>query len=246
MAVLDSILNPLLAPLIAQGSLVAILSLALFISLIMTFAYKYLTDQTEMKRLKEEQKGFQVKMKEQRGNPEEMMKTQKEAMQVNMKYMKQSFRPTLITMIPLLLIFGWMADNLAYESLQPDVPYSITAAVTAVEEIELVTDENTEILSEKVEGNSKTWNLKSNLGTHFLTVKQGTDEQTKKVNIGDSQEPQTSYYKHSGIESISINYNDVKPFGSLSIFGWNPGWLGTYIIFSIIFSMVLRKGLKIY
>ena len=43
------------------------------------------------------------------------------------------------------------------------------------------------------------------------------------------------------------HYNKkVKPLGNVSLFGWKPGWLGVYIIFSIIFSMVLRKLLKIH
>ena len=32
----------------------------------------------------------------------------------------------------------------------------------------------------------------------------------------------------------------------LNLFGWKLGWLGAYIIFSIVFSMGLRKILKIH
>jgi uncharacterized membrane protein (DUF106 family) len=32
----------------------------------------------------------------------------------------------------------------------------------------------------------------------------------------------------------------------MNLFGWEVGWLGTYIVFSIVFSMGLRKILKLH
>ena len=76
----------------------------------------------------------------------------------------------------------------------------------------------------------------------------GNTEQTKKVLIADNfaYEEQITLYPHSDIEQIKINYNQLKPAGSFSLFGWRPGWLGWYIIFSIAFSIGLRKVLKVY
>ena len=49
------------------------------------------------------------------------------------------------------------------------------------------------------------------------------------------------------IKKIEIGYNKLKPLGQkFSLFGWQPGWLGIYIILSIISSMALRKVLNIY
>ena len=48
------------------------------------------------------------------------------------------------------------------------------------------------------------------------------------------------------IKENEIKYEKFTPFGDFSLFGWKPGWLGTYIILSIILSFVIRKLLKVH
>ncbi|MDO8656456.1 MAG: EMC3/TMCO1 family protein, partial [Nanoarchaeota archaeon] len=120
MAFLDSIFDPTLGKLLELGPFWALLILSLIISLLIILVYKYFTNQVEMKRLKEQQKEFQQKMKSLKSNPEELMKIQKEAMGVNMQYMKHSLKATLITMLPVILIFGWMNGHLANEPIFPN------------------------------------------------------------------------------------------------------------------------------
>ena len=45
------------------------------------------------------------------------------------------------------------------------------------------------------------------------------------------------------VKSIQIEHKEKK---LINLFGWKIGWLGTYIIFSIIFSMLVRKVIKVY
>jgi uncharacterized membrane protein (DUF106 family) len=206
-----------------------------------------------MKRLKDQQKEFQQKMKELRSNPEEMMKVQKEAMKVNMEYMKHSFKPMLITMIPVLLIFGWMAGHLSYEPIYPNETYGITAYFkegvngTAI----LIPDNQTTLVDaaeQDIVNGTVIWNLKSAEGLRTLIVKSGSTEQKKEVLITTkmTSSEALTMYAHSDIERIQINYKDLKPLGGLSIFGWHPGWVGLYIILSMIFSLGLRKVFKLY
>lgn len=255
MAFLDPILNPVLQPLLNASPFLGILLLAFVLSLIITFAYKLFTNQDKMKALKEEQKAYQKRMKELRSTPDEMMKVQKEAMKKNMEYMKMSFKPTLITMIPLLLIFGWMTAHLAYEPIYPGARFSVTA--TFAEGIDgqaelFLEGEGVKLLSDaKQEINSGLiWNLEAQKnGDQILTIKTENSEESKKLLVTDElkyEEP-ISMFQHSDIEQIKINYNKLRPAGpDFSLFGWQPGWLGMYIIFSIVFSMGLRKLLKIY
>ncbi|MBU0470461.1 MAG: DUF106 domain-containing protein [Nanoarchaeota archaeon] len=255
MAFLDPVLNPVLKPLLEMSPFITILIVGFVISLLITLVYKFFTNQEEMKRLKDQQKEYQVKMKTLKDNPAEMMKVQKEAMSLNMDYMKHSFKATLITMLPIILIFGWMSGHLAFEPIYPEESYSVTAFFgdNVGGEAELVVDEGTNLLSEvkqKIEG-PVTWKLKGQEGEHFLVVKVGETEQTKKVLITKKLEyaEPISLYQHSDIEKIQINYNKLKPLGpnfTVPLFNWQPGWLGIYIIFSIVFSMVMRKALKIY
>lgn len=253
MAFLDPVFNPLLGPLINSSPFWGVLILALVISVIIVLVYKYATNQEEMKRLKEEQKEFQKRMKALKDQPEEMMKVQKEAMKTNMTYMKHSFKATLITMLPIILIFGWMNGHLGYEPIYPGETFSITAFFEkgVSGEAELLVDSETTLFSEPKQTISEgevTWRLKAEAGEHFLTVKTANDEQNKKVLITKELEYEEpfSVFKNADISKIQINYNPLKPAGELSILGWRPGWLGWYIIFSIVFSIGLRKLLKIY
>lgn len=253
MAFLDPVLNPVLLPLLTASPFLGVLVVSVFISLITVFVYKYFTDQEAMKQLKEQQKEYQQRMKELRDNPSEMMKIQKEAMGKNMEYMKHTFKATLITMLPIILIFGWMNAHLAFEPIYPGESYSLTAKFKAgvVGEAELIAAEGTEILSpvRQAINSEVNWNLRSTEGEHFLTVQSATVEQTKKVLITTAlaYEQPLSVYPHSEVEQIRINYKKLLPLGpSFSVLGWQPGWLGLYIIFSIVFSLGLRKVLGVY
>ncbi len=255
MAFLDPAFNPVLLPLLnLVGPFWGIFILSLIISLIVTVIYKYTTNQELMKRLKDEQKSYGQKLKELRSNPEEMMRVQKEAMKVNMEYMKLSFKPTLITMLPILLIFGWMAGHLSYEPIYPGETYSITALFKAgiTGDAELVVDAQTTLgdtAVQSINNSMVTWKLNSKEGEHLLTVKLGNASQDKKVLIATelNYAEALSIYQHSNIEKIQINYNELRPLGpTFSMGSWFPGWISIYIIFSLVFSLALRKAFKLY
>ena len=250
---LDSVFNPLLLPLLNWNPFWAIVLISLIISVFITVLYKFVTNQDLMRELKTKQKEFQKKMKGLRSEPEKMMKVQKEAMKVNADYMKQSFKPTLITFIPILLIFGWLAAHLAFEPIMPGQTYSVTASFeegVSGDALMIVSSGST-LLSEASQliSGDVTWRLKSELGEHFLTIKAEDDEQTKKVLVSTDLDYEEAILEpeNSPITKIEINYAKLRPLGpGFNIFGWEPGWLGLYIIFSIIFSTVLRKVMKIY
>ena len=253
--ILNPVFNPWLQPIINISPFLALVILAVIISLLITLVYKFFTNQEKMKSMKEQQKEFQKRMKELRSNPEEMMKVQKEAMKTNMEYMKSSFKPTLITMIPILIIFGWMAAHLSFEPLLPGMTYEVTADFMEglPGPAELIVGEDVTLVSEATQDivdHQATWKFKSKeKGEHLLTVKTDTTEQTKKILITTTQEyiEPLETYENSEITQINVVHNKLKPLKTIGIpwvSGW--GWLGWYIILSLIFSMSLRKVLKIY
>src|SRR3989344_1948325 len=135
---------------------------------------------------------------------------------------------------------------------QPET-YSLTAFFkeSATGNAELIAGEGTEVLngvSQGITGGVVTWNLRSQEGDHSLTVKLGQQEGSTNVRITKdvhSAEPLTTL-EHSDIEKLQINYKPLKPLGEMSFFGWQPGWLGLYFIFSLVSSLLFRKLLKIY
>ena len=258
MAFLDPVLDPVLMPVLNMSPFWGILIIALVISILISVVYKFMTDQKKMKALKEEQKEYQKRMKELKDQPDKMMSIQKEAMSKNMEYMKESFKPTLVTMLPIILIFAWMSGNLAYEPIYPDETFSITANFAeGIEGIAtMVVDEGTSIHSsssatQEIEDGQATWKLKSDEGEHILEVQVGEDIATKEVLITTELEYADAgeVYAHSDIENIQIDYNKLKPLGpdfTVPLFNWKPGWLGLYIILSLVFSISIRKLMKLY
>lgn len=246
----DSLLNPIFAPLLGLPILWSIIIIALVIAVFITFVYKWMTDQHLMKTLKEDMKSFQKQMKEFKQDPKKVMEIQKRAMETNMKYMMHSMKPTLITFIPLIIIFGWLNANLAYEPITPGAEFTTTAIfeegttgtidIIAPEELELLTDSTQEITDSKAQ-----WKLKGPTGGYILEYTYNEESYSKEILITDKQaykQPITTI-KDSKLKILQTDNPKIKP---LNIFGWKIGWLGTYIIFSIVFSMSLRKLLKLH
>lgn len=87
---------------------VSIVLVSLLVTLFMTLITKKFTDQNRMKELKQIQKSCQIKLKDVKGKPEEMSKINKRMMECSMELMKHSFKPMLITFIPIIILFWWI------------------------------------------------------------------------------------------------------------------------------------------
>ena len=244
-------LNIIFAPLLKLPVFWAVVALAFTVSLLVIFITKFSTDQVLMKKLKEDLKDYQKRIKELRNEPAKAMEVQKRAMELNMKYMTHSLRPTLITFLPIILIFGWMSSNFAYEGIKSGQDFSVSAVFqkNTNGEVELIAPEGVTILdksNKKIQNDIATWNLRGIEGEYSIEFDYNGEKNQKSVlisNAGRYVEP-TKKIKDSNIKLIQINYKKlvVLPVGYKDWFGW----LGTYIIFSIIFTMTMRKLMKVY
>ncbi len=248
--VFENLLNPIFNPLLNFPTLWTIILLSFLISLIITLITKYATDQDLMKRLKEEMKELQAEMKELKKEPEKAMQVQKQVMQTNMKYMRQSFRSMLYTFIPIIIIFGWMNSHLAYDPIVPGQEFttSVVFEENARGKIELSVPDGITIdgaAEKEVKDGVVKWVLNGNAGEYPLKYIFDGKKYSKEVLITEKnmyKEP-IKRIKGDTIKSIEIENTPKKV---LNLFGWKIGWLGTYIIFSIIFSMLIRKVIKVY
>jgi len=246
----ESIVNPIFAPLLKLPPLAGILIISIVITVLITLIYKWTTDQNLMKQLKDEIKEFQKEAKTLKSDPQKAMEVQKKAMQTNMKYMMQSFKPMLFTFIPIIIIFGWLNTNMAYEPILPDTEFTTTMFFTNnfVGEAELVAPEGITLISEakqKIAAGKAEWALTGAEGEYILEYKFNDKSFTKDLLITNERvykAPQKKI-KDSEVKLIKINNEKLKV---LNLFGWQIGWLGTYILFSIVLSIVLRKILKVY
>jgi uncharacterized membrane protein (DUF106 family) len=86
----------------------SVILLSALVTLCMTLVTKKFTNQNRMRELKGIQKACQLKMKDNKGNPQKISEINKEMMECSMELMKHSFRPLLITFLPLILFFWWI------------------------------------------------------------------------------------------------------------------------------------------
>ncbi|MBD3249698.1 DUF106 domain-containing protein [Candidatus Woesearchaeota archaeon] len=260
--VFSSLLDPVFGPLLNINPFWAILLISLVLSTIITFVYKWMTNQHLMRTLKEDIKSFQKQMKELKHDPKKVMEVQKRAMETNMKYMMHSMKPTLVTFIPLIIIIGWLSSNLAYAPIGPNNEFTVSAVFEEGTEgtIDIIGTDEIELLSENEQsiqpyekkgffsterGGKADWKLKGPTGEYLLEFEYGGERYKKELLITNEQaykEPEKGI-ENSKLKMLKINNEKLKP---LNLFGWEIGWLGTYIIFSIIFSMSLRKLLKLH
>jgi uncharacterized membrane protein (DUF106 family) len=242
-------LSIVFAPLLKLPTSWAIVLLSFIVSVIIIVITKYMTDQNLMKKLREDMKENQKLAKELKNNPAKLMEVQKRQMELTMQQFKHSLKPTLITFIPIILIFGWMNSTFAYESIKPNQEFAVNvffgkntngnAEIIVPEEINLIGDK-----TKRIENGKATWALKGAEGEHILEFVYGNEKQQTNVLITNNDRYIEPTKKTDGaIKSIQIEY---KPKKILNLFGWKLGWLGTYIIFSIIFTMGLRKLMKVY
>jgi uncharacterized membrane protein (DUF106 family) len=257
----NNLLDPILGPLLKLDLFLAILIISFLISLVISFIYKWTTDQTQMKSLKDEIKKNQEEMKKHKKDPEKMLKIQKKMMDANWKYMGMSIKPTLYTFLPIILIFGWLNAHFAYLPLEPNEPFvvSVTMARGFVGDVSLEFQDNSNLdllTSKNVTplDNIASWELKGLEGIYTLVFQiNGKDVQYKDIIITSEKgkyAPVEQRFKDGAIEIITVHNTKVQPMKNIPLLGQIPwiggfGWLGTYILFSILFSIGIRKILKL-
>lgn len=121
---INAALNPFIMFL---GPMLAIVIIGATISLITSVAQKLLVDQDRLIYLQSEMKEFQQEMMEARkkNDPqalEKMQKKQMEFMSKQKEMMTMSFKPMIVTMLPILIIFWWISQNPLFTSMIVKLP----------------------------------------------------------------------------------------------------------------------------
>jgi len=264
----EAIVNPILSPLLRLNPLLGIAIISFILTLLITLIHKFATNQEIMKGLKKDMKAHQDEMKNHKNNPKKVMEIQKKVMEKNMEFMKHSFKPMIYTFIPIIIIFGWLNANMAYYPIMPDQEFDVMltfdmeglgrnislVSVIPEDQLELVNGAKQSVeknktktfLGEKWVGRAN-WKLKGPEGTYTLVYSFDDDMRAYEKDLIITRErkyaaPEKRINDESSLESIKIGNEPIRP---LNLFGWKVGWLGAYIIFSIIFSMTIRKVLKV-
>lgn len=250
---LDPVLNFIFGPLLWLPPFWSIVVISFVISLIIIICYKFFTNQNEMKRLKDEQKELQKQMKELKDNPSKVMEIQKQAMQTNMKYMMKGMKPTLITFIPIILIFGWLQANMAFMPIVPGQDFSME--LDLAKGVSGMVDVNVPAgivlhgdSSREIEDGKVVFSMRGEEGVYRspgveFSINGKTYTQQVIITNGREYVQPVLYVKDDFVKSITTSNDPLKV---LNLFGWKLSWFWTYLILAIAFSMGLRKLLKVY
>ena len=244
-----------LDPLLVLPPVLAIAIIAFCASVIVILASKYLTNQTLMKSLKEEIDALNKQMRELRDHPDRMMEVQKRFTEVQLKYMTQSMRTSFFTLIPLLLIVSWLNAHYAFIPYAPGSDIGLTvqmlAGATGYVEIKDIVPDGLELSSnatQDIVNNQASFQFKAkDPGDYTVTLEQGGSLIQRSIIVSNGHERRyavASQKENAPFQTTMLAYPKylVIPLGF-----WNwLGALGTYILFSLIFSLSMRKFFKVY
>ncbi|MBT5022116.1 DUF106 domain-containing protein [Candidatus Woesearchaeota archaeon] len=250
---LVNLVDPILSPLLKLNPVLSIFIITVILATASTLIYKYNTDQKKLKEIKDKQKADQKKLKAIK-DPKEKMAYQKKMMSKNMamskEMMGQSFKPKvmILSMLPILLLFPWFYANLAFEPILPGQDFSVVldldvgldGVVSTMAPNGLVVLGNTTMIPN---ADNKVWfnYTAEKFGEHEIEFEVAGVPyyQTVKVDAYKYLNPIQERDSTDQVKKITTVHKKLEVIGS-----W--GWLGSYILFSVILSMVIRKLLKVY
>jgi len=103
--------------LIQQNPKISIIVMALAVSFFVSLVNYFVLDKDKMQEIKNRQKAIQNEMKQHKDNPQKVMELQKEMFSHVGESFKHSFKPMLITLIPILLIFAFLRKEFIATSI---------------------------------------------------------------------------------------------------------------------------------
>lgn len=134
--IFTQVLNPILNPLLTLvsdphnpyfGAVVGVFIIGSIVGFVTTLANKLLVDQDRLQIIQKDMKGFQSEMMkaQKSGDPKamaDMQKKQSEFMDLQKEMMLNSFKPMIVTFVPIIIIFYWMALNPLVNHLYLNMP----------------------------------------------------------------------------------------------------------------------------
>ena len=107
----------MITELIQNNPRVAIIILSFIVTLFITTITYFMTDREKMKEIKDRQKELRKEMKTHKDNPEKMLEINKKMMEDMPEQLKHSMRPMMVTIIPIIIFFGWLRATFALTAI---------------------------------------------------------------------------------------------------------------------------------
>ena len=122
-------LNLIFAPILSLNPVLSLFVFACIVSLIAVLPYRFLSDQTKINELKNQQKEKQTKIKEiQKTNPTEATKMTNELLIISRSMFKLTIKPLLVVLVLLYVFFPWLGE--VFKTLVIPTPLGLIPAST--------------------------------------------------------------------------------------------------------------------
>jgi uncharacterized membrane protein (DUF106 family) len=251
------LIDPLLDWVLIFSPIVSIIIIGLMMSVLTTVIYKFASDQKKIKKLKDDMKVMQKKMKEiPKDQPEKMMELNSKIMKMQGPLMKESFKSMIYTIIPSLLVLAWMSANLAFFPLYPGQDFTITAEFNegVIGDVSLdMTPGSVEYVNgatQSIVDGKAVWVVNAKEANSYSAAIDFHDElYSQEILIVDV--PGRKYsnpeqiVEKGGLKTITVGNKKAAPLQGIPILS-GINWLWTYILVTVICSSLLRKALKVY
>src|SRR3989344_6017485 len=234
------------------GPALALIVLSLIIALIGILVHKKFTNQEELKNSKEEVTEIKKQLKEvSKTDPQKAMDLNKKLMEKTAVQFRSTWKPMIITLLPFLILFGWLLINVGNQPIIPDQefttsvifkqPINGTVIIQVPSDITLISEATQEIKPGKIgswifksDRGVAEWKLKGKQGNYELKYTYKGITYNKDLLITDKYEYARLQInvKDSDIISIKINNKTLKILGL--------HWMLVYIILTLIFSSIFR------
>ncbi len=254
----DPFLDAIFGVFLNLGPVPALIVLSLIIALLGILVHKKFTNQEELKKSREDVTEIKKQLKEvSKTDPQKAMDLNKEQIEKTATQFRSTWKPMIITLLPFLILFGWLLINVGNQPIKPDQefitsvifkqPINETITIQIPDNITLLNEATQEVKPGKVgwwifktDRGIAEWKLNGKLGNYELKYTYKGIIYNKALLITDKYEygrPQISI-KDSDIIAIKINNKTLKILGL--------HWMLVYIILTLIFSSIFRKLFKVY
>ncbi|MFT4309378.1 MAG: EMC3/TMCO1 family protein [Candidatus Woesearchaeota archaeon] len=228
-----------------------VVSAAMLMSLIITVVYKYTTNQKEMKHIKDEMKRLQKEMRKAKDDQKKMMEINNQLMKYNSQYMMKSFKSSLYTILPAILVFMLLRGHIAYDPISPGSEFSILVMhvpETNINNTGIELPQGFELLEETIEGNNIRYTIRAGeAGNYSIGFQNNGDRVEKEVIITGNRMFARAIedYPNTAFRNIRIEYESLT-IVRLPFWPREMNWLWIYIITAILTSMISRRVLNVY
>jgi len=243
-------------------------AISLVTGIVMLIIFRYTSNQTAIKKAKDKIKAYIFELVLYKDNLRVILKALGNIIKYNFIYLKQTLKPLLVIVVPVMLILIQLNFRYEYRSLNPDESVLVKLCLNDhknFDDLNVSLNVPTEIEVEtpvlRIKDQKEfDWRIKVKApGQHEIIALVGDEKVKKSIKVSQNipmlssikvypeffkmlfNPAETPLPKESNVESIEVKY----PHRQLKVFNQNVHWLVIFFIISIISAFGLKGVFKV-